>query len=207
MHGDVRTGEGLAAAIAGVDAVVHAATSANRRARLTEVEGTRNIVDAARAADAHLAYVSIVGVDRVRFPYYKAKLAAEHVVQRSGARWTIQRATQFHDLLERFLRMRVLPMPRSTPFQPVDAGDVSDVLADLVEAGPTRRAPDVGGPQVLSIQQINDARSRITGRRALLVPIPRVGFVRDFAEGHHLCPDRAVGRITWEQWLRERAAS
>jgi uncharacterized protein YbjT (DUF2867 family) len=206
-QGDVRTGAGLRAAAAGVDTVIHAATSPNRRARTTEVEGTRHMLDAAWAADAHFVYVSIVGVDRISFPYYRAKWAAEQVVETSGTRWTILRATQFHDLLDRFLRMRVLPLPPSTPFQPVDAGEVSDVLADLVDKGPSGRAPDVGGPEVLTIRELNDIRARVTGRGALLVPVPRLGVVRDFVGGHPLCPDGTAGRITWEQWLRGRSDS
>src|SRR5580765_3566248 len=63
VRGDVLTGDGLEAAVAGVDTVVHAATSPSRRVRVTEVEGTRNIADAARNNGAHLIYVSIVGVD------------------------------------------------------------------------------------------------------------------------------------------------
>src|SRR5947209_4230730 len=102
VRGDVRTGEGIDAAVAGCDVVVHAATS-QRRSRETEVKGTRHVVDAARKADAHVIYVSIVGVDRHRIPYYKAKWAAEQVVEASNARWTILRATQFHDLLDRIL--------------------------------------------------------------------------------------------------------
>jgi uncharacterized protein YbjT (DUF2867 family) len=206
VQGDVRTGAGLHTAAAGCDAIVHAATNL-RRAHSTEVDGTRNVVEAAKRVGAHVLYVSIVGVDRHRLPYYKAKWEAEQVVEASGARWTILRATQFHDLLDRILGMRVVPLQRSTRFQPVDGGDVSDVIVDLIDAGPSGRAPDVGGPQVLSIAQINDTRARITGRRALLVPVPAVWFVRDFVDGRHLCPDRAVGRITWEEWLRARAAS
>jgi uncharacterized protein YbjT (DUF2867 family) len=206
VQGDVRTGAGLNTAAAGCDAIVHAATNL-RRARSTEVDGTRNVVEAAKRVGAHVLYVSIVGVDRNRLPYYKAKWEAEQVVAASEARWTILRATQFHDLLDRFLRLRVLPLPRATPFQPVDGGDVSDVIADLVEAGPSGRAPDVAGPQVLTIAQMNDIRARIAGRRAVLVPVPPVWFVRDFVDGRHLCPDRAVGRVTWEEWLRGRAAS
>src|SRR5437868_2652730 len=86
----------------------------------------------------------------------------------------------------------------------VDGADVSDVLVDLVEAGPGGRAPEVGGPQVLTIAQINDIRARVTGSRALLIPVPPLWFVRDFVDGRHLCPDRAVGRVTWEEWLSRR---
>ena len=217
----MRTGEGIEDAARGCDVVVHAATNAQRRARETEVEGTRHVANAALAAGAHLIYVSIVGVDRHRLPYYRAKWAAEQVVEASGARWTILRATQFHDLLDRILGFRVVPVPRRTPFQPVDGAEVADVLADLVDAGPSGRAPDVGGPQVLTITELNDTRARIAGRRAVVVPVPAVWFVRDFVDGRHLVAGRTTrlseganglsagppGRITWEQWLRRRAAS
>jgi len=207
VRGDVRTGEGLDAAVAACDTVVHAATNAQRRARETEGEGTRHVVDAARKAGAHVIYVSIVGVDRSRFPYYKAKRAAEQVVEAYGSRWTILRATQFHDLLDRILGFRVVPVPRRTPFQPVDVAEVADVLADLVDAGPSGRAPDVGGPQVLTIKEMNEARKRITGKRTLLVPLPPVWLLRDFVDGVQLLKDGTTGRLTWEEWLRTRGAS
>jgi uncharacterized protein YbjT (DUF2867 family) len=203
VRGDVRTGEGITAAVDGCDAVIHAATNPFR-ARATEVGGARHVVDAARAHDAHLIYVSIVGVDQHRLPYYKAKWEAERVVEASGVRWTIQRATQFHDLLDKILGYRVVPIPRRTPFQPVDGGDVADALVNLVDEGPSGRAPDVGGPQVLTTKELNDIRTRITGKRASLLPIPAVWAVRDLVDGKHLCPERAVGTLTWEDWLRKR---
>jgi uncharacterized protein YbjT (DUF2867 family) len=203
----VRTGEGIETAAAGCDTIVHAATNAQWRARETEVEGTRHVVEAARKTGAHLIYVSIVGVDRHRMPYYKAKWVAEQVVEASDIPWTILRATQFHDLLDRILGFRFVPVPRRTPFQPVDGAEVADVLADLVDAGPSGRAPDVGGPQVLTIKELNDARARITRRLAVLVPVPAVWFVRDFVDGRHLPTDGVKGRVTWEEWLRKRNAS
>jgi hypothetical protein len=102
-----------------VDAIVHAATSPSRRAKSTEVEGTRNIRDAAVAAGApHLLYVSIVGVDRFSVPYYKAKRAAELVVEQMEGAWTVQRITQFHDLVDRFFGLGAFPRTRSLSFQP-----------------------------------------------------------------------------------------
>ena len=95
-------------------------------------------------------------------------------------------------------------MPRATPFQPIDAGEVADRLVDLVEASPSGRADDMGGPQVRTIKDLNESRTRITGRKALLIPMPRIGFVRDFMAGHHTCPDHAVGRVSWEEWLQTR---
>jgi uncharacterized protein YbjT (DUF2867 family) len=105
------------------------------------------------------------------------------------------------------LGYRVVPMPRRTPFQPVDGAEVADALVDLVDAGPSGRAPDLGGPEALTIREMNEARTRITGKRALLVPVPAVWFVRDFVDGVHHASDGTRGRVTWEEWLRTRAAS
>jgi uncharacterized protein YbjT (DUF2867 family) len=201
LRGDVRTGEGLDQAVRDVDVVVHAATSPRRQVRATEVLGTGNVLRAIGESDVHLVYVSIVGVDRVRFPYYKAKWEAERLIESSVAAWSIQRATQFHDLLDQFLGGRAFVRTPNLAFQVVDAGEVAARLADLIEAGPSGRAPDFGGPEVLNICELANVRREVTGRAARLVPVPRLGPLRDFDGGHHLCPGHRSGRITWRQWL------
>jgi uncharacterized protein YbjT (DUF2867 family) len=201
VWGDVRTGEGLGRAVRDVDVVVHAASSARRHARETEVLGTRNVLGAIGDSGVHLVYVSIVGVDRSRFPYYRAKRDAERLVESSAAPWSIQRATQFHDLLDYLLGGPIFIRTPNLAFQVVDAGEVAGRLADLVEAGASGRAPDFGGPEVLHVRELARARREVTGRAARLVPVPRVGPLRDFDDGHHHCPDHRSGRITWRQWL------
>jgi uncharacterized protein YbjT (DUF2867 family) len=73
VTGDLVTDVGLDQAVADVNVIVHCA-SASRG----DVEATRNLVRvaAARSPRPHLVYISIVGVDGVRFGYFKAKLAA-----------------------------------------------------------------------------------------------------------------------------------
>jgi uncharacterized protein YbjT (DUF2867 family) len=204
VRGDLRTAGDLARAADGVDAIVHAATSPRRHARATEVDGVRNALAAASASGAHLVYVSIVGVDRHRFPYYRAKWAAEQLVAASAGRWTILRATQFHELLDGFLAGRVFVRTPDLAFQPVAAEEVAVRLAELAEAGPTGRAPDFGGPEVLAVRELAAVRREVVGRAARLVPLPRLGPLRDFDAGVHLCPDHRAGRTTWRQWLRAR---
>jgi uncharacterized protein YbjT (DUF2867 family) len=137
LRGDVRTGEGLGQAVRDVDVVVHAATSPRRHAHTTEALGTRNVLSGISRSGVHLIYVSIVGVDHSRFPYYNAKWEAEQLVESSAAAWSIQRATQFHDLLDQFLGGRVFVRTPNLSFQVVDSGEVAGRLADLVEAGPS----------------------------------------------------------------------
>jgi len=203
--GDVRTGQDLDAAVADVDAVIHAATSPTRGAKKTEVLGIRNVLSSIGSSGAHLVYVSIVGVDRNRFPYYRAKWEAEQIVESSSVPWTIQRATQFHDLLDQFLSYPMFPKTPGLAFQVVDTGEVAGRLADLVESGPSGRPPDFGGPSVVGISELAADRRRITGRRARLVRFPRIGPVRDFDNGYHHCPDHRSGHVTWQEWLQTTA--
>jgi uncharacterized protein YbjT (DUF2867 family) len=204
VRGDVLDDNGVEAASSGAAAIIHAATSPARRARRTELEGTRNVLRVAQRADAHLLYVSIVGVGRdSAFPYYRLKAQAEDIVEASQTGWTIQRATQFHELLDYFLRFRAFPTCRGMSFQPVDPRDVARRLVRLVELPPAGRAADFGGPQLLPIRTLYDSWRAATGRRTLLIPLPAFMLLRDFARQRNICAEHAEGQITWAEWLDE----
>ena len=200
VRGDVRTPASLGQAVTGVGAVVHAATSPFRQASATELEGTRAILTAAASVGAHVIYPSIVGADRLSGTYYRAKWQAEQLVASAG-HWTIQRATQLHPTLDKMLGHRLFPITAHLAFQPLDAGDLAERLADLVDAGPAGRAEDLGGPEVLALRDLVAARRAATSRRTLLIPVPTLGPLRALDAGHHLCPDHARGKVTWQQWL------
>lgn len=206
VRGDVRTGFGLEAAVADVGCIVHAATSPFRRARKTEVDGVTNVIAAAdRAGVGHVVYVSIVGVDVQRLvPYYRAKWAAEQIVEQASTPWTIQRLTQFHELIDQLLRLPVAVRTPNLSFQPIAAADASVRVADLVDTGPTGRAQDIGGPEVLHIRDLAAQRHEVTGKRTRLMPAPRIGPLRAMDNGANLAAGgRALGSITWTQWLED----
>ena len=205
VRGNVISGDGLESAATGAEAVIHAATSPVRRSRMTELEGTRNVVRLADRIGAHFVYISIVGVSpESRFPYYRTKAYAERIVEETGRSWTIQRATQFHELLDRFLRLRVFPTCRGMTFQLVDPRDLSGRLVRLLESGPAGRAADFGGPEVLGIGAVYEQWRAATGRHSMLMRLPPVGPLRDFATQRNICAENTDGRITWSQWLAER---
>lgn len=206
-RGDVRTGVGLEQAVDGVDCVVHAATSPFRRARKTEVDGVSNVLAAASAEVDHIIYVSIVGVDAQPWiPYYRAKWAAEHVVEGAQTGWTIQRITQFHELLDQLLRLPATMRTPNLSFQPIAAADAAIRIADLVGTGPIGRADDIGGPDVLSIGELADQRRDVTGQRTRLLPLPRIGPLAALDAGANLAgAERSFGTITWKQWLEHHA--
>ena len=85
---DLTTGEGLDAALGGVDAVVDAANvstlSAEAAIRFFETATGNLVAAAARAGVRHLVLLSIVGIDRMPHDYYAGKLAQERVVEAGG---------------------------------------------------------------------------------------------------------------------------
>lgn len=205
--------EGLAEAVAGVDAIVHCASSPFRRTREVDVEGTRHLLESAKAAGvSHFLYISIVGVDRIPLPYYKTKLAAEKVIEESGVPYSILRAPQFHSLLDRILaglmRFPVALVPGFAKFQAMDSSEVADRMVEAVAAGPGGRLSDIGGPEVRSMSDLARAWLKATGRRRLVLPLPAWGKVASgFRAGLNCAPDARVGRITWEQWLERKYGS
>ena len=204
---DLTTGAGLADAAAGAGTIVHCATDFRN-----DVESTRHLVEAARKAggEPHLVYISIVGVDRVPFPYYQRKLGAERVIEESGLPWTILRATQFHDLIARMtLAQRRLPVvfvPSGCRFQPIEVTEVAVRLAELAQGAPAGRVPDMGGPEVRGADDLARVTLRAVGLRHLLVPLRLPGKAfRGFRAGGHLAPERAVGKVTYEEYLAAQA--
>ncbi|MGW5455106.1 SDR family oxidoreductase [Nocardia sp. NPDC003979] len=205
--GDLRTGAGLAEAVEGVEVIVHCATTYGR----DDVVAARQLVAAiSRAGGApHLVNISIVGVDRIPLPYYRAKLAAERVISGSGLPWTNLRATQFHDLLATIFDVQrwspVTFAPDGFRFQPVDIGTVADHLAELAIHPPVGRAPDLGGPQIHSLRELARIhRSVVQRRRPILSPRLPGKIARGYAEGWNLVPDNPRGTVTFESFLRER---
>ncbi len=204
VRGDLVSGAGVVEAVAGTAIVVHCASNGRRSG---DVEGTRRLVDAAaRVGVHHLAYISIVGVDRNPFPYYRAKLEAEGVVAAGATPWTILRATQFHALILRVLRAQgrlpALLVPRGFRFQPVDASEVAARLTDLALGEPAGRVPDMGGPVVRTAEELARTYLKATGRPRPLLGLPIPGAVgRAFRDGAQLAPGHADGVMTWEEYL------
>ena len=203
--GDLDTGAGIAAAVAGVDTVVHLASTARNDARQTRV-----LLDALEGSRAHLLYVSIVGVDRVPLGYYRSKLAAERAIAASGVPHTIIRVTQFHDfVVSMFLApQRHLPVTCVIPgtAQPIDLRDVAPRIVELVEAGPSGRVDDLAGPEIRTLAEFAAEWQRSLGKRrpiwTLRLPI---GFVKGAAAGGLTTGRPGAGRITFAEFLAAEA--
>ncbi|WP_328994249.1 NAD(P)H-binding protein [Kribbella sp. NBC_01245] len=201
---DVYTGDGLDRALTGVDAVIDVASVQTMRRKVAvDFFGTTtaNLLRAEREADVgHHVLLSIVGIDDMPSGYYAGKVAQETLVTAGEVPWSIVRATQFHEFLAQLLRRaRVGPValiPR-LKVETVAAREVAEVLVDLVEAGPSGRTPDLGGPQVARLDQLAKTYLRTTGQRTPLVGVPMPGRFGALVTG----PGSRHGRITFDEWL------
>jgi uncharacterized protein YbjT (DUF2867 family) len=216
--GDLETGAGVDAAVAGVEIIVHGAGSAKGDAAKAE-----NLVGALQRAGVarHLLYMSVVGadttpvvssVDRSTLGYFEAKRMAELSVSDSGIPFTTLRATQFHSffvaIVELGLKLPFVPSFAGFRYQPVDVHDVAERLAELTLAEPSGLADDIGGPRVYPMEELLKDYLRAIGRKRLVVPmrIPG-GAAKAQRAGANLTLDHATGKRTWEDFLAGIEAS
>lgn len=204
--GDLTAGTGLAPALAGVDTVLHLATSAGAK----DPKQTQNLVDAARAVGvSHLVYISIVGVDDIPYPYYRAKRESERVIEGSGIPFTILRATQFHSFIALFIHLqRKLPFILSldVPDQPIAAEEVAARLAELASGAPAGRVADIGGPQQLALRDAIAGWQAAAGTRKPVWTLHLFGkTIRTFKEGRHMTALPGFGRETFAEYATREA--
>lgn len=215
--GDLATGAGLAAAVDGVETIVHCAGSTKG-----DAVKARHLVEAATATGRpHLVYISVVGADRIPvvsrtdralFGYFEAKRAAEVAVAESGLPWTTLRATQFHELtlttVAGMAKLPVVPVPKGFRFQPVAAAEVADRLVELALGEPAGLVADVAGPEALPMGELLRSYLSAVGKHRLTVGVRMPGgSARAVRDGANLALDRAVGRQTWAEFLAERVGS
>jgi uncharacterized protein YbjT (DUF2867 family) len=205
VHGNLATGEGLGAALAGVTLILHAASNSERAAGAEDVEAMRRLLDGAPRGVEHLLYLSIVGVDRIPYWYYEYKLACERLVERAAVPFTILRATQFHELAEsrlrRLERLRIPAAPLGIRAQLVAARDTAEAAVAALERDPLGRI-DFGGPEVLGGREVLATWRKYRGEPRFVVPLaPIRNPWRGYARGLNTTPDHAYGRQTWRDYV------
>jgi uncharacterized protein YbjT (DUF2867 family) len=207
LVGDTVTGHGLAAALEGVDVVVHLAGGAKG-----DDVAARNLAAAAREAGVrHVVLISVIGADRMPIGYFRAKAEAERVIAESGVPWTVLRAAQLHDFVlpvaRGMARMPLLPIPGGLHFEPVHRDEVAARLAELALGAPAGRVADLAGPEVLDIGQLVATLAEVTGargRRGLPIRLPGAAG-RAYRAGENLAGEGAQrGTRTWREFLMER---
>jgi uncharacterized protein YbjT (DUF2867 family) len=214
---DVDTGEGLGAALTGVECIVDVASgpSPDQQAA-TEFFTTaaRNLQGAGqRAGVRRMIVVSIIGIDRFSAGYMVAKVAHEQAMLSGPIPVRILRAAQFHEFVEQLVGwgrqgdVSFLPRMRT---QLVAARTVAEALVDL--AVDARSAPAPTGSPILEIagpraENLVDAATRLVARRGDRVRIEAVSNPADpdlalyEAGGLLPGPNATLAGPTFDEWL------
>lgn len=200
--GDLATGAGLEAALSGVDTVVHLAAGKNQ-----ELEAKNLLAASSRARISHLVFISIAGIDDIPLGYYRQKVAAERLIEAGPIPTTVQRTTQFHPFAANLFDLQrwspLLYVPRLS-IQPIDTRVVAALLADQAAVAPQGRMPDLGGPEILTGEEIAALYRRHRGWKRPGVPLALPGRTwAGFAAGHQLVPDNRSGGRTFAEFLAD----
>jgi uncharacterized protein YbjT (DUF2867 family) len=221
IRGDLATGEGIAAAVDGVDTIIHAATNspAARRGGFrpadfvrsptdVDIDGTKALLAAAeRAGVEHFVHVSIVGLEHMAplSPYSRVKLAAEDLVRESAVPWSIVRASQFYWLLDgmlaRMTRRSPAMLPGRVRMQPVDEDDFARFLVGCATDGGRGERADFSGPEALSMPELAGRYLEARGLRRRIWPAPLPRRMQAALTAASTPPDGLHGTTTWEEWL------
>ncbi len=214
--GDITRPETLPAALAGIDTVVqcvqfpgYPVEDARRGRTFMDVDaaGTANLVTAAVEAGARkLVYLSGVGADPDSpRSWYRAKGLAERALAAAGLRYAIVRPTWIYGpddvSLNRFVRViRLVPgfFPQigsgTQRLNPILIDDVAGLVADVIEgAAADGRTLEVGGPEVLTLDEIVRAAMRALGRQKPIVHVP-LWLVRPVAWLLEILPGQLLSR-------------
>jgi uncharacterized protein YbjT (DUF2867 family) len=208
--GDLETGEGVGNALLRAETVVHLATDPTKTKEI-DVAGTERLLrEAERAGVNHFLYISIAGIDQITsYGYFRNKLEVERLIAASHLPWTILRATQFHELAVRALKnfdwLPFVLVPSNTSWQLMAAQDAAWRIAELVDAGASGRVRDIGGPEIISSEDIALAYRRTRGKNENIMRVPVPGATGSrLRAGKQLVPDGRYGRQTWQQFLVEQ---
>lgn len=195
---DVTDPGSLAGTLDGCEAVVGAVQFPNYPAEVPrrgltfdayDRRGTENLIaEARRAGVGRFVYVSGAGADPGSDrTWYRAKGLAEAAVIASGLRYAIVRPSWAYGpedrALNRFALIArwspVVPRIGMRPqrIRPVHVDDVAAAIARVFEVEDAwDRVFEIGGPEILTMDEVIRTLLAVMGRRRLVVPVPAVAL-------------------------------
>lgn len=203
---DVRDAASVARAVQGGGAVINLVGSFDDM-QAVHAAGAGHIAKAAADAGiAALVHISAIGADRDSASAYgRSKGDGEAAVRAAFPAAAILRPSIVFGREDRFINrfaamIRMLPViPVIAPnakFQPVHVGDVADAVVAALDAAPGALF-ELGGPQVLTMGELQRWIAEATGRNRLFVDVPDA-VAGALASGFGWAPGAP---ITKDQWL------
>lgn len=184
--GDVRDPASIAGALRGAGTVVSAVHGLAGPGGVspTSVDrvGNAHLIEAAARTGATFVLVSVIGASPSHpIGLFRAKYAAEEMLQASGIPWTIVRASAFMETWGTIMGQplqasgKILVFGRgNNPINFVSATDVAALISHLVATpGLRSQVMELGGPGNLTFNQVAAILQEATGRQGTVRHIPR----------------------------------
>ncbi|GAB3914984.1 SDR family oxidoreductase [Mucilaginibacter boryungensis] len=211
VKGDLSHSQSIQDAVTNADIVIHCASNP-LNAQIVDIDGTWNLLASINKEKLkHFIYISIAGIDKSDFPYYKVKYNVEQLVAEANVPFTILRATQFYEfVLNRMIKPydtgKSLTIPAGLKFQAIDISEVAGKIAGLMESTPKNETITIGGPAVQTIEEMAQAYLDVQNRKDELKTEQLSGARFDMLRsGINVCPENAFGTKTWQQFLNKHA--
>jgi uncharacterized protein YbjT (DUF2867 family) len=209
---DTISGKGLAEALAGAQVVVDLANSPSfeDQAVLKFFERSgRNLLSAEKAAGVrHHVALSVVGTDRLpESGYLRAKMAQEHLIERSGIPYTIVRSTQFFEFLGRIAHDGVVGHTvrvSSALVQPIAGDDVADAVTDAALGAPVNGTIEIAGPERVGLAELVARFLKESKDSLQVVADPEALYFGAKLDDRSLVPsgEARLGATRFEDWMR-----
>jgi uncharacterized protein YbjT (DUF2867 family) len=206
---DVITGEGLAEALAGVDAIIDVATGPSPEQQAATDFFTTAARNLQRADAKLIVAASIIGIDRMSGGYSLAKAAHERALREGPIPVRILRASQFHEFVEQLTQWGTRGDTAFVPnmrTQLVAARAVAERLVELA-TGDGPALSEIAGPRE---ERLAEAATLVAARRGAPAHVVEGTDPGDpdgalIAEGVLLPgPGALLAGPTFEQWLHDQ---
>ncbi|MYX71909.1 NAD(P)H-binding protein [Streptomyces sp. SID3915] len=206
---DLLTGEGLAPALEGADAVVDVtnAPTFDEASSAFFRTTTEHLLAAARERGVgHVVLLSVVGVDQVPgLDYYRAKVLQEDMVKAGSVPYSIIRATQFFEFVDDIMSWsadeETVRLPR-TRVQPIAAADVAQAVAEAAVGRPFRATDDIAGADVFPLDELGRVTLAARGDRRTVTTDDTAGMFAAVPEDAIIAgPDVRIAPTRYRDWL------
>jgi NADH dehydrogenase len=190
VRGDVTKPETLAAALEGATAVVHTVAIAIEKGGRTYEDinygGTANMVEAAKNAGVgRFVNMSQLGADPdLPYRFLASKGMAQHHVASSGLDWTALRPSviwgpedEFANTFAKLVPLSPVIYPivgdENAKFESIWVDDLATVVVKILEDDATiGHEFELGGPEILTLEEIERRTLEAVGARRLMVRFP-----------------------------------
>lgn len=213
VRADITNAASVREAVTGSFAVINLVGVLNGPFDAVHVDGARNVAEATRECGAHaLVHISAIGADpKSEADYGRTKGEGELAVRAAFPSATLIRPSivfgpedGLTNRLAALSRLPVLPVVAANRrFQPVYVKDLAKAIA-LAALDPRAHAGktyEIGGPQVMKMENIYAVSARSAGREPDLLDLPN--FASSFLSWFGFLPGAPLTRDQWKMLQRD----